>query len=98
MDASALLLIIGIQTSEYIDAERQKQVQHSIQVKKPEQQDKSANVPMPAPAPIIERRAIPIRICKKGEVPTDCKPLTQADIGADVTRGHTEENVDNPLP
>ena len=95
-----LFLIMNIKTDEYIAQERiqQEKIQHE-QVK-PEQAEQYNKAVPSKRKPIIQYKDSappPIRICNKGEISSDCRKLTQAEISGNVVRGK-KQNIDDQTP
>lgn len=88
MDIHILLfLIMGIKTDEYIVQEKIQLEQ--INREKTEQQHKEIPNAVSAPPPL--------RVCKNGEISSDCRKLTQAEISSGVVRGK-KQNLDDQTP
>lgn len=96
---------MGVKTNEYIAQEKIQQEQ--IQLEKiqqeqihPEKAEQSKAMPSKS-KPIIQYKdgpaPPPIRICNKGEISSDCRKLTQAEISGNVVRGK-KQNLDDQTP
>ena len=92
---------MNIKTDEYIAQERiqQEKIQHE-QVK-PEQAEQYNKAVPSKSKPIIQYKdgpaPPPIRICNKGEISSDCRKLTQAEISGNVVRGK-KQTLDDQTP